>query len=48
MSSSILPIYRTQTGTLNPGQRGTGSNGNEVVLQIPLSSKTVASPSDAV
>ena len=33
--SSIWPIDRTQLGATTPGQRGTGSDGNEEVLRIP-------------
>ena len=33
------------TSTINPGQSGLGSNGNEEVVQI---SRTGTSPSDAV
>ena len=33
-SNSICPINGTLTVTINPGQSGLGSNGNEVVLYI--------------
>ena len=36
------------TGTTTPDLSGPGSNGNEGVLHIPQSSRTEASPSDAV
>ena len=35
--SSIWSINRTLLGTTTPGQSGSGSNGNEGVLQIPQS-----------
>ena len=38
----------TLTGTITPGQSGPGSNSNEKVLYILQSSKTGASPPDAV
>ena len=43
LNSSIWPIDETLTG-----QSGPGSNGHEGVLHIPQSSRTGASPSDAV
>ena len=44
----LTPIDATKTGTTRPGHSGPESNGNEVVLHIPQSSKTAASPSNAV
>ena len=38
-NSSIWPIDRTLTGTTTPGQSGLGNDGNEGVLNIPLSSR---------
>ena len=35
----IWPIDGILTSTNTPGQSGTGSNGNEEILQIPQSSK---------
>ena len=32
--SFIWPIDKTQTGIINPGESGPGSNGNEGVLHI--------------
>ena len=47
--SSILPIKRTLLCATISGQSGPGSDGNEKVLRIPLSSSiTVASPSDCI
>ena len=37
-NSSILPIDRTLSGAITPGQSGPGSNGNEGVLYISKSS----------
>ena len=48
MNSFMWSIDKTQTGITNPGQSGPGSNGNEGALQIPLSSSTRDSPSNAV
>ena len=36
------------TGTITPGQGGLGSNGNERVFYTSKSSRTEASPADAV
>ena len=47
-NSSTWPIDGTLLGTTTPEQSGPRSNGNEGVLQIPQSSRTRASPSDAV
>ena len=48
-NSSIWSIDRTLSGVTNPSQSGPGSDGNEVVLRIPLSSSiTGASPSDCL
>ena len=35
MNCSIRPIDRTLTGNTTPGQRVSGSNGNEELLHIP-------------
>ena len=46
---SIWPLDRTLSGATTPGQSGPGSNANEVVHHIPLSSSiTGASPSDGL
>ena len=42
-----LTYQWTLTGTTNPGQRRSKSNGNEGVHDIPKISRTGASPSDA-
>ena len=34
LNISIQPIYRTLTGTINPGQSGPESNDNEGVFHI--------------
>ena len=41
-------LTQNLTDTTTPGQRGPGSNKNEVVLHISRSFKVGASPSDAV
>ena len=41
LNSSTWPINGTLTSTTNPGQTGSGSNGNEGVLQIPQSYLTL-------
>ena len=47
--SSILPIDKTLTGTISPGQCRPGSDGNEDVLGILQSSCiTGTSPSDCL
>ena len=47
--SSFGLIDRTLSGATTPGQSGHGSDGNEGVLRIPLSSSiTGASPSDCL
>ena len=46
MYSSIWPIDGTLTGTINRSQSGPGSNGNQGVLNYPLSSRAETSPSD--
>ena len=47
--SSIQPIDRTLSGATTLGQSGPGSDGNEVLLQIPKSSSiTRTSPSDCL
>ena len=48
-NSSIWPIERILSGATTPSQSGPGSDGNEGVLQIPLSSSiTGASTSDCL
>ena len=44
MISFIWPLNRTLTGTTTAGKSWPESNGNEVVLQIPLCPRTKASP----
>ena len=46
--SSIWPIDENLTSTSTPNQSGPGSHDNDGILYIPQSSKTEASPSDAV
>ena len=46
LNSSIWPWDETLAGTSTPDQNGPGSNGNETVLHVPLSSRTGASLSD--
>ena len=47
--SSILPIDRTLSGAMTPGQSGPRSNGNEWVFHVPQSTNiTEASPSDCL
>ena len=48
VNSSIWPIDGTLRSTTYPGASGTGSNDNEEVIYIPQSSRTEASPSDAI
>ena len=45
---SIWPIGGTLTSSINLGQNGPGSNGNEGIFNISLSSRTGASPSDGL
>ena len=47
-NSSIWPTDKTLSGTTITGQIEPGSNGNEGVLYITLSSWTGASPSDCL
>ena len=45
----LLPIDRTLSGAIAPGQSGSGSDGNKGILRIPQSSSiTEASPSDCL
>ena len=45
---SIWLIDRTLSNATTPGQSGSGRNGNEEVLHIPLISKAGASPSNCL
>ena len=44
----IWPLHRTLSGVITLGQSEPGSNGNEVLLNIPQISKAVASPSSGL
>ena len=48
LNISIWPIHRTLTGTSNPCQTRSGTNGNEGILSTPQFSRIGASPSDVV
>ena len=48
MNRLIWPLDRTVTGTTTPGQKGTGSNGNEEVLYISSIFKTSVLQLDTV
>ena len=48
LQTSTWPINRTLTGTTIPGQSEPGSNDNEELIHTPQSSRTRASPPDAV
>ena len=48
MNSFIWPINGTLTGPTTLGQSGADSNGNEGIQHILQSSRTAASPADAV
>ena len=48
LNSFIWPIDGTQTGATTPGQSRPGSNNNKGVLNILQSSRSGASPTDAV
>ena len=45
LNSYIWPIDKTLSGATTSGQSGIGNNGNELLLQIPQSSRARASPS---